>query len=108
MSDQWHGGKGDKPRVGSDRTKYENNWKNIFGKDKEEPVMVNVAPSGTLPEWQEVDDFQMSFDFEDTLTEREVALLNFLKNIDEEEYPVQAAKELYKKWKGKAKDDTTV
>lgn len=101
MSDQWHGGKGDKPRAGSDRAKYENNWSTIFGRDKKEPVMVNVAPSGTLPEWQEVEDFQMSFDFEDTLTEREVALLNFLKNIDLQEYPVQAAKELYKKWKGK-------
>jgi len=93
MSDQWHGGKGDKPRVGSDRTKYENNWKNIFG--KEEPIVVNV------PEWQEVENFQVSFDFEDNFTEREVALLNFLKNIDLQEYPVQAAKELYKKWKGK-------
>lgn len=99
MSNQWHGGKGDKPRAGSDRTKYENNWQNIFG--KKEPALVNVAPSGTLPEWQEVENFQMSFDFEDNFTEREVALLYFLKNIDLQEYPVQAAKELYKKWKGK-------
>ena len=36
MAEQWHGGKGSKPRPMEDRKKFEDNWDKIFGKkDKE-------------------------------------------------------------------------
>ncbi len=36
MSNQWHGGKGSKPRPVKDQQQFENNWDRIFGpKEKE-------------------------------------------------------------------------
>ncbi len=31
MSNQWHGGKGSKPRPVKDQQQFENNWDRIFG-----------------------------------------------------------------------------
>ena len=38
MTEQWHGGKGDKSRV-TDKKAYESNWENIFGRKDRPPVV---------------------------------------------------------------------
>lgn len=37
MSDQWHGGKGSRPRP-TDKKKFDENWDKIFGKNNEDPL----------------------------------------------------------------------
>ena len=104
MSNQWEGGKGDRNRTENLKA-WRDNYDKIFGQKK----VVNVAPSGTLPEWKTMDQkwtavedsdgsfsFKLSYDATPAETKLEECL-DFLKNIDLEEYPVQAAKELYKK-----------
>ena len=96
--------KGDRNRT-EDLKAWRDNYDKIFGGKK----VVNVAPSGTLPQWEtrhpkweateDTDgsfSFKLSYDAISAESKLEECL-DFLKNIDLEEYPVQAAKELYKK-----------
>ena len=79
MSDQWEGGKGDRNRT-EDIKAWRDNYDKIFrGKKEVEPD--NETKKIQLYTYEDIED-----------------IINFLKYIDLEEYPVQTAKELYKKF----------
>lgn len=75
MSGQWEGGKGDRNRSNND--KYKDNYDKIFGKE----VVDLETRKITIYTYEDI---------------REI--IEFLEHIDLEEFPVQKAKELYKKF----------
>jgi len=77
MSNEWGGGKGDRNRV-DDRTAYADNYDKIFGKASAVEDAADVMSKHEPDIYEEI--------------------IQFLKHIDLEEYPVQKAKELYKKF----------
>jgi len=86
MSDQWQGGKGDRNR--SNNTTFRDGWDVIFGKEKNNIECVTPSKKAFLER------------LEMEAREREVMeeIIKFLEFIDLQEYPVQRAKELYKKF----------
>jgi len=84
MSNQWEGGKGDRNRT-EDIQAWRDNYDKIFGK-KKVVVIDEVEPDNETKKIQ----LYTYAEIED--------IIDFLKNIDLEEYPIQKAKELYKKF----------
>ena len=80
MSNQWEGGKGDRNRT-EDIQAWRANYDRIFRGKKEEVKPDNETKKIQLYTYEDIED-----------------IINFLKHIDLEEYPVQKAKELYKKF----------
>jgi hypothetical protein len=81
MSDATHGGKGDRNRV-NDLDAWRENYDKIFGKTRT-VIVEDKTPSSASKEI-----------YNDVIEE----IVQFLKHIDSEEYPVEKAKELYKKY----------
>jgi len=86
MGDATHGGKGDRNR--SNNTTFRNGWDAIFGNEKNNIECVTPSKKAFLER------------LEMEAREREVMeeIIKFLEFIDLQEYPVQRAKELYKKF----------
>ena len=90
MSDESHGVKGDKPRP-TDRSKYENNWQKVFGR---EDSSVDVGHHFTsephiakdILEWHESQPASAEIQYAQWL-----AMVEFLQNIHDKDYPVQDA-----------------
>lgn len=53
MSNEWHGGKGDKPRKTNNQKQYADNWDRIFGK-KETDTKINSPENKTIPDHDDV------------------------------------------------------
>ena len=92
--------KGDKTRV-TDRTSYENNWNTIFGKkDTNTPAVeemierANHKFPGTLGALAQLD----SDESEKRMREWAI-MMDFLRTLKYEEYPIEAAEELYNSFK---------
>ena len=80
MSNQWEGGKGDRNRT-EDIKAWRDNYDKIFRGKKEEVEPDNETKKIQLYTYKDIED-----------------IIKFLQYIDLEEYPVQRAKELYKKF----------
>jgi len=80
MSNQWEGGKGDRNRT-EDIQAWRDNYDKIFRGKKEEVQPDNETKKIQLYTYEEIEE-----------------IIKFLQYIDLEEYPVQRAKELYKKF----------
>jgi len=92
--------KGDKTRV-TDRTSYENNWNTIFGKkDTNTPAVeemierANHKFPGTLGALAQIE----SDESEKRMREWAI-MMDFLRTLKYEEYPIEAAEELYNSFK---------
>ena len=92
--------KGDKTRV-TDRTSYENNWNTIFGKkDTNTPAVeemierANHKFPGTLGALAQLE----SNESEKRMREWAI-MMDFLRTLKYEEYPIEAAEELYNSFK---------
>ena len=95
MTNQWHGGKGDKSRT-NDREKFESNFDNIFRKTNEEESAMELAPG-----WENVTN---SRSMNDPRTNRPVGItiseeiyaeiVYFLDNVALYDYPAEEAKDL--------------
>jgi hypothetical protein len=53
LSNEWHGGKGDKPRKTNNQKQYADNWDRIFGK-KETDTKINSPENKTIPDHDDV------------------------------------------------------
>ena len=92
--------KGDKTRV-TDRTSYENNWDTIFGKkDTNTPAVeemierANHKFPGTLGALA-----QLESDESEKRMREWAIMMDFLRTLKYEEYPIEAAEELYNSFK---------
>jgi hypothetical protein len=92
--------KGDKTRV-TDRTSYENNWNTIFGrKDTNTPAVeemierANHKFPGTLGALA-----QLESDESEKRMREWAIMMDFLRTLKYEEYPIEAAEELYNSFK---------
>tara|TARA_B110000858_G_scaffold22243_1_gene22466 strand:- start:282 stop:602 length:321 start_codon:yes stop_codon:yes gene_type:complete len=106
MSEASHGGKGDKSRI-KDRSGYAHNWDTVFGRKKESPLLDVIDQAmqdlhETYPQTMEsLDDDHTSLWNDDpakVLREWSI-MMDFLRDLQYEDYPVQAAKELYESFK---------
>lgn len=97
--------KGDRNRT-ADRLSYENNWEEIFGKSEIVPTIsveeameeLNDNYPETLKSLSQHE--SDGWDHEIAKRMREWAIMmDFLRNLKYEDYPVQAAKELYNSFK---------
>ncbi len=92
MTNQWHGGKGDKSRT-NDREKFESNFDNIFRKTNEEESAMELAQeavermSTTLQNLNDPVGITIS---EEIYAE----IVYFLDNVALYDYPAQEAKDL--------------
>ena len=85
MTEQWHGGKGDKSRV-TDKKAYESNWENIFGR-KDRPPVVEEREEVALTPPSRKEDQKLLGDWSTTIAvdkkgnyyAKEVPLNNFAK-----------------------------
>jgi len=110
-------GKGDRNRT-TDRLSYENNWDEIFGKKPtQEDLFEEIIPTISVEEAME----ELNDNYPETLRSlsqhpsgaylaeevREIAermrewaiMMDFLRTLKYEDYPVQAAEELYNSFK---------
>jgi len=92
--------KGDKTRV-TDRTSYENNWNTIFGKkDTNTPAVEEMVERanhkfpGTLGALA-----QLESDESEKRMREWAIMMDFLRTLKYEEYPIEAAEELYNSFK---------
>jgi hypothetical protein len=98
VSNASHGGKGDRNR--SNNTSFRTGWDAIFAvqetiSDEDyEPVEENNIECMTPSKKAFLDQLEMKSKEREVLSE----IIKFLEHIDLEEYPVQKAKELYKKF----------
>lgn len=92
MTNQWHGGKGDKART-NDREKFESNFDNIFRKTNEKESAVELA-QGNL-EMMSTTLQSLTDPVEITISEEIYAeIVYFLDNVALYDYPAQEAKDL--------------
>ena len=92
--------KGDKTRV-TDRTSYENNWNTIFGKkDTNTPAVEEMVERanhkfpGTLGALA-----QLESDESEKRMREWAIMMDFLRTLKYEEYPIEAAEELFNSFK---------
>ena len=106
-------GKGDRNRT-TDRLSYENNWEEVFGKKPtQEDLFEEIIPTISVEEAME----ELNNNYPETLRslsqhpsdgwDDEIAkrmrewaiMMDFLRTLKYEDYPVQAAEELYNSFK---------
>tara|TARA_B110000977_G_scaffold141326_1_gene179309 strand:- start:216 stop:491 length:276 start_codon:yes stop_codon:yes gene_type:complete len=89
-------GKGDRNRT-TDRVSYENNWDTVFGKGDRPRVIEERVPQTNESLSQHGND---GWDDEIAKRMREWAIMmDFLRTLKYEDYPVQAAEDLYNSFK---------
>lgn len=97
MGNATHGGKGDRDRT-ADKEKFSDNYDRIFRGAASE-TETDCAPAETEPEDAPlVQDQTKSSASEEIYNEVIEEIVRFLKYIESEEYPIQKARELYKKY----------